>query len=178
MKSDNFMLPDLDCIETMESGLSVKESYLNNPVALLFEAGYLTIKDYDYEKQLYTLGLPNIEVSEGFSKALMPIYSGHSERECEDLLKEMRNALIDGDASKFMEVLQTFLEGNPYSNTEMAKRERYFKNNIYIVLKALGFLPRAEEETCRARIDVMQIKYTASGPYSELLGSIPANNRN
>lgn len=155
MKRDDFMLPNLDCIEAMESELSVKESYLNNPVALLFEAGYLTIKGYDEEKKLYTLGLPNMEVAEGFSKALMPIYSGCSERECEDLLKEMRNAIIDGQAEKFMDILQTFLEGNPYSNTEMAKRESYFKNNIYIVFKALGFLPRTEEETCRARMDVM-----------------------
>ncbi len=155
MKRDDFNLPDLDCIETMESGLSVKESYLNNPVALLFEAGYLTIKGYDYEKKLYTLGLPNVEVAEGFSKALMPIYSSRSERECEDLLMVMRNAIIDGEAEKFMEVLQTFLEGNPYGNTEITKRESYFKNNIYIILKALGFLPRAEEETCSARMDVM-----------------------
>ncbi len=66
MKRDDFMLPDLECIETMESGLSVKESYLNNPVALLFEAEYLTIKDYDDEKKLYTLGLPNIEVAEAW----------------------------------------------------------------------------------------------------------------
>lgn len=67
----------------------------------------------------------------------------------------MRNAIIDGDAERFMNVLQTFLEGNPYGNTEMAKRESYFKNNIYIVFRALGFLPRAEEQTCSARMDVM-----------------------
>lgn len=155
MKRDDFFLPDLDCIETMESGLSVKESYLNNPVALLFETGYLTIKSYDEEKMLYTLGLPNLEVAESFSKALIPIYSGYPESECSNLLVKMRSAVIDGNAERFMDLLQTFLEGNPYGNTEMAKRESYFKNNIYIVLRALGFLPRAEEQTCRARIDVM-----------------------
>lgn len=54
MKRDNFFLPDLECIDTMQSGLSVKESYLSNPVALLFETGYLTIKSYDDEKELYS----------------------------------------------------------------------------------------------------------------------------
>ena len=155
MKRDDFKLPELDCVKTLESGLSVKESYLNNPIALLFETGYLTIKGYDYDKKLYTLALPNMEVAEGFSKALMPIYSGCSERECEDLVRKMRNAIIDGEAEHFMEILQTFLEGNPYGNTEMAKRESYFKNNIYIVFRALGFLPRVEEQTCHARMDVM-----------------------
>lgn len=155
MKRDDFFLPDLDCVETIESGLSVKESFLNNPVALLYESGYLTIKGYDEEKRIYTLGLPNKEVAESFSLALMPIYSGCSERACEDLIKEMRIATVDGDAERFMQLLQSFLEGNPYGNTEIAKRETYFKNNIYIIFKALGFLPRAEEQTCRARMDVM-----------------------
>lgn len=97
-----------------------------------------------------------MEVAEGFSKALMPIYSGYTERECEDLIRKMRNAIIDGEAERFMNVLQTFLEGNPYGNTEMVKRESYFKNNLYIVFKALGFFPRAEEQTCSARMDVMK----------------------
>lgn len=155
MKRDDFNLPDMDCIETQASGLSVKESYLNNPVALLFETGYLTIKGYDEEIKLYTLGLPNKEVAESFAKALMPIYSGYTDHECEDLIVKMRKAVVEGDAERFMDILQTFLEGNPYGNTEMARRESYFKNNIYIIFKALGFLPRAEEQTCSARMDVM-----------------------
>lgn len=54
-----------------------------------------------------------------------------------------------------MRHLQTFLAGNPYSNSELAKRETYFKTNLFLVLKALGFMPRAEEQTCSARMDVM-----------------------
>lgn len=155
LKRDDFFLPDLDCVDTMESELSVKESYIKNPIALLFETGYLTIKSYDEEVGIYTLGLPNKEVAESFSKALMPIYSEYTEQECGNLLVKMRRAVVDGEADRFMELLQTFLEGNPYGNTELAKRESYFKNNIYIVFRALGFLPRAEEQTCSARMDVM-----------------------
>lgn len=155
LKRDDFFLPDLDCIETIESGLSVKESYLHNPVALLFETGYITIKSYNDEKGLYSLGLPNKEVAESFSHALMPIYSGYSDVECDRLIVKMRSAVVDGDAEKFMELLQTFLEGNPYGNTEMAKRESYFRNNLFLIFRALGFLPRSEEQTCSARMDVM-----------------------
>ncbi len=79
MKRDDFFLPELDCLEAVQSDLSVNESYLNNPVALLFESGYVTIKDYDEEKRKYLLGLPNQEVAESFSKALMPLYSGRKE---------------------------------------------------------------------------------------------------
>lgn len=142
-------------METLQNGLSVKESYLNNPVALLFESGYVTIKGYDDEKQLFTLALPNKEVAVSFTKALMPIYSGYQPYECDNLLTRMKSAVIDGEVNRFMELLQSFLEGNPYSNTELAKRETYFKNNIYLVFRTLGFMPRTEEETCRSRMDLM-----------------------
>lgn len=45
--------------------------------------------------------------------------------------------------------------GNPYGLTELAKREKYFENNIYLVFRALGFMPRAEEQTCSSRMDIM-----------------------
>lgn len=155
LKRDDFFLPKLDCIESSQNNLSVKESYLNNPIALLFETGYLTIKEYDEEKNIYTLGFPNKEVAVSFSSALMPLYSGLKEYECNDMLDRMRSAVVDGDAERFMEMLRVFLEGNPYGNTEISRRENYFKNNIYLVFKALGFYPRSEEQTCRARMDVM-----------------------
>ncbi len=155
LKRDNFYLPQLDCLEAAESSLSAKESYLQNPVALLYEAGYVTIKEYDAEESGYVLGLPNQEVAKSFAEALMPIYSGEEEYKCQQTVYLMRKAMVNGRPDEFMQRLQTFLEGNPYSNTEMKKRETYFKNNIFIVMKAIGFRPRVEEETCRARMDVM-----------------------
>lgn len=155
LKRDNFYLPELDCTESIESDLSAKESYLQNPIALLYEAGYMTIKKYDEELDLYTLGLPNKEVATSFSEALMPIYSALDLMDCRNSFIKMRKAIMKGEADDFMRHLQTFLKGNPYSNTELAERETYFKNNIYIVCKALGFMPRNEEETCNSRMDIM-----------------------
>lgn len=155
LKRDNFYLPNLDCIETIESDLSARESYLQNPITLMYEAGYITIKKYDEELQTYTLGLPNQEVATSFSRALLPIYSDRDTMDCRDSFNTMRKAVLKGEPDKFMEHLQIFLQGNPYSNTELAKRERYFKNNIFLVFKALGFMPRVEEETCNSRMDVM-----------------------
>lgn len=155
LKRDDFFLPQLDCMESLESNLAAKESYLNHPVSLLYETGYITIKGYDDEKMSYTLGLPNREVAMSFTKALLPIYSGMKESDCSNSILHMRSAVVDGEAEQFMRLLQTFLKGNPYSNTEIALREKFFKNNLYLMLKAIGFFPRNEEETCRARIDVM-----------------------
>lgn len=155
LKRDNFFLPELDCTESIESDLSAKESYLQNPIALLYEAGYITIKKYDEELDLYTLGLPNKEVATSFSEALMPIYSALDLMDCRNSFIKMRKAIMKGEADDFMRHLQTFLKGNPYSNTQLSERETYFKNNIYLAFKALGFLPRNEEETCNSRMDIM-----------------------
>lgn len=155
LRRDDFYLPDIDCLETVESGLSATESYLGNPVALLYETGYVTIKEYAEEAMVYTLGLPNKEVSISFAEALLPLYSSRGSEYCKNSFAKMRKAVMGWDADAFMRHLQIFLEGNPYGNTELKKRETYFKNNIFIVLKGLGFMPRAEEQTCSGRMDVM-----------------------
>lgn len=155
LKRDNFYLPNLDCIETLAGGLSTRESFLNNPVSLMYETGYLTIREYDEESMTYILSLPNKEVSQSFSEALIPIYSGYDEMKSNESFSKMHKAVVKGEAEEFMQHLKTFLAGNPYSNTELGKRETYFKNNIYLIFKALGFMPRVEEETCRSRMGVM-----------------------
>lgn len=155
MRRDDFFLPSLDCIETLESNLTAKESYLQNPVALLFESGYVTIKGHDPEMETYILGLPNLEVAKSFTEALLPIYSGYDKDKTNDAFLKMRRYVIDGEPELFMEGMRTFLQGNPYGLTELGKREKYFQSCLYLMLRALGFEPMAELQTCNARMDMM-----------------------
>lgn len=155
LKRDDFFLPELDCIETLESELSAKESYMQNPVTLMYETGYLTIKEYDADTGLYTLALPNKEVATSFSEALLSIYSGLDRMKLNNSFVQIRKAVMKGEPDNFMQHLQTFLKGNPYALTELDKREKYFQNNIFLILKALGFRPRVEEQTCNSRMDMM-----------------------
>lgn len=155
ISEDDFFLPDLECTEVSVDSLGAIESYVGNPVALMFESGYLTIKSYDKDLDAYTLGFPNEEVAKAFSKALLPIYSGLKRTAVDSDILKMRSAIIKGVPRLFMDRLKTFLSGNPYGNTELKDRETYFKNNIYLVLKALGFRPYAELQTCSARMDLM-----------------------
>lgn len=150
----DFYIPNLDGVESVESDLGVTESYTKDPVSLMFETGYLTIKAYDPETGLYTLGMPNLEVGTSLTNALLPAYSGLDSMKIKGLTAHMRKALANGEPYEFIKYLKTFLHGNPYSNSELAKRERYFKSNLFLVLKSLGFSPVAEEETCNARMDL------------------------
>ena len=59
----------------MADSLNGIDSMEENPVPILYQSGYLTIKDFDREFRYYTLGFPNKEVEEGFTKFLLPHYA-------------------------------------------------------------------------------------------------------
>ncbi len=155
LKKDNFFLPSLDCLEVFESTLTAKESYLQNPAALLFESGYVTIKGYEKESKIFTLGFPNLEVAKSFTEALLPIYSYHDKEITNDVCIKMKRYIINGEAELFMEELKSFLHGNPYGLTELDKREKHFQSCLYLMLRAIGFEPIAELQTYNARMDMM-----------------------
>ena len=128
---------------------------MQNPISLLYEAGYITIMGYDQETEVYTLGIPNKEVSVSFSDALLRIYSNSESYALRNDIVAMRRALVNGNPEMFMTAMQSFMHGNPYGLTELSKREKYFQNNLFLILRVLGFMPRAEEQTCNARMDVL-----------------------
>lgn len=57
------------------SAFSEYRADARNPLHMIYQSGYLTIKDYDKEVNLYTLGFPNDEVRYGFLNFLVPYYT-------------------------------------------------------------------------------------------------------
>lgn len=124
-----------------------------NPVPILYQSGYLTIKGYDKEFQVYYLGFPNREVEEGFTKFLLPCYAhletGNPSFEIMSFVKDVRK----GDAEAFLKRLQSFFADTPY---ELARNlELHYQNVLFIVFKLLGFYTQAEYHTSRGRIDMV-----------------------
>lgn len=60
---------------TSADSLGGIDTMYSNPIPILYQSGYLTIKGYDKEFQVYYLGFPNKEVEEGFTKFLLPCYA-------------------------------------------------------------------------------------------------------
>lgn len=77
LENATFSIPELEGYVCSEELLTGSDIYLSNPVPLFFQTGYLTIKGYNSRFNLYTLGFPNREVSEGFSNFLMNSYMRH-----------------------------------------------------------------------------------------------------
>ena len=125
----------------------------DNPIPVIYQSGYLTIKKYDKEFGLYTLGFPNREVEEGFLKFLMPYYAKSDRTRSGFEIKRFVDDVRKGDIDGFMERLQGFLADCPY---EMARDvELHYQNVLFIVFRLAGLYTRVEYHTSRGRIDMV-----------------------
>lgn len=134
--------------------LEYSDSGTTSVTDLLFQTGYLTIKGYDWETDIYQLGIPNEEVKRGLYQSLLPAYNGKDSNLNTTLLSGMRSALMAGDANRFVEQLQSLMAGVGYDLTEK-KKEIYFENNLYLILKLLGLFVTTEFKTSAGRCDVV-----------------------
>lgn len=99
--------------ETSADVLNSIDSTSDNPIPVIYQSGYLTIKGYDREFETYRLGFPNREVEEGFVKYLMPFYANinavESSFEIQKFVREVRSGDYDSFSVVFRVSLQTLL---------------------------------------------------------------------
>lgn len=131
-------------------GLDLKSP---NPLALLFQTGYLTIKDYDRETQIITLGVPNKEVKEGLFDTLLPYYVKVKKGMVESVILNIINSIRVGNPEKLMKELQTYFAGVPYSLK--MDNENNFHNAFYILISLIGIKVAVEVATSDGRIDIL-----------------------
>lgn len=136
------------CTQTQLEGLDFDNL---NPVALIYQTGYVTIKDYS-PRGLYTLGLPNEEVEEGFLNYLMPYYANVPDRDSKFLIILFLEDLERGDADMFMTRLRTMLASVPYDMKMDC--ENNIHNAILILMMLIGLDVKAEYRTSDGRIDL------------------------
>lgn len=144
-------LLNTQCDESMLQGLDLKSS---SPLALLFQTGYLTIKDYDRETQLFTLGVPNKEVTESLFKELLPYYvKVRRGGDSETVVRNIVNSILLGQPEKLVRNIDIFLAGIPY---EMKMdNENNLHNAFYILLTLIGAKAETEVHTSDGRIDLL-----------------------
>jgi len=122
-------------------------------VPVLYQTGYLTVKDYDDAAEEYELGFPNVEVATAFSKSLLEQYLSVPIDDGKDFIRKLRNAFSQGDPGTARDVIRAFLASIDYSIAHPT--EEYFQTVIFIVFKVLGFDCRVEMCTSKGRIDVL-----------------------
>ncbi len=138
---------DIENIEGLESMVSSKfNTPLENargPIPFLYQAGYLTIKEYVKEDDMYVLGVPNTEVRLGLIQNLIPLYSAMNPDDTVGVARRMSNALNRGDYDTALRLAQSFLAGVPFMPGEkdiMAdalRRELYYHKIIFTIFSLL-----------------------------------------
>jgi hypothetical protein len=126
-----------------------------NPIPILYQSGYLTIKKYDGEFHEYTLGFPNDEVKYGFIKRLIPAYIPKREMSSEfsvgNFIRDLRADNVDG----FMTRLQAFFSGIPYELNN--KEEKHYQTVFYLLFKLMGQFIQVEVSSAVGRADAVAV---------------------
>lgn len=138
------------CLKKNLLGFDLKSA---DPTALLYQTGYLTIKDYDDEDQMFTLGVPNREVKEGLFDVLLPYYLEKKKHTIGRVVQDLVKSVKTGAPNEFMECLQAYFAGVPYSMD--MDNEKNFHNAFYILATLLDLDTDAEVQTSDGRIDML-----------------------
>lgn len=86
------------CTQESLTGLDLETP---RPLALLYQTGYLTIKEYDERRGIYTLGIPNREVEEGLFSFLLPFYANLHDIDPHFFVSSFIDEFESGDVEAF-----------------------------------------------------------------------------
>ena len=152
LKQHDYVLPDLEHEEPDADTLNSVDIASTNPIPVIYQSGYLTIKGYDPDFELYHLGFPNREVKQGFLKYLMPYYANTIQGKSGFEISRFVRSLREGDIEGFMERLQSFLSACPYELEP--QQERHFQSVMYILTALCGYHVEIESHTNKGRMDM------------------------
>ena len=121
---------------------------------LLYQSGYITIKEYDQDADIFTLNIPNKEVRIGLMRSLLPYYvSAGRSIEASTTIARIYLALRDEDLDGAFRLLQTFLGTVPY--TDNIDYEGHYQQMLYIIFSLLGYYVDVEVRTPKGRVDMV-----------------------
>lgn len=152
----------LDNLEVPSSAFDQPTENMRDALPLLYQSGYLTIKDYDREGEIYTLAIPNQEVRIGYAKGLLPTYTGLNDADVQTgfALKFWR-ALKKGDVDLAMQEMQSYMAGVPYVEgfkqklQEAATAEGFYEYTLYLIFSMLNIYVRTQVKCAGGKVDMV-----------------------
>ncbi|MCF0191048.1 MAG: AAA family ATPase, partial [Marinilabiliaceae bacterium] len=157
LRNADYDLMDLSGEEATASRLGdISEPELD-PIPILFQSGYLTIKDYNSRFDTYTLDFPNREVKSGFFDFLLPAYVTRARNKTFGISNFVEDVEA-GRVDDFMTRVKSLLANIPYTQADDEHRQRLieqqYQNVVYILFTLMGFYTKVEYHTAMGRIDL------------------------
>ena len=126
------------------------------PLPMIYQSGYLTIKDYSWENDNFLLDFPNNEVKKGFLTVLAADYL-KPEEETGGWVKTLVAAMRRGEVERIRDLFTAFLAGIPYTmrrKENEKERERYFQYTFYLILRLVSvYTVYVEKPQSQGRVD-------------------------
>ena len=133
MRKFNTNLLELEKLEVSASQFDVPTEAMTTALPLLYQSGYLTIKDYEPYSQLYTLDVPNAEVRVGFMESFLASMMNVTDKDTQGLAGRFYVCLKKHDIDGAMRLLQSFFASIPYLDhgnkdlDELTRFEAYYE---------------------------------------------------
>jgi len=155
MRQTGITLQQIEHFRAKLSRFDAPTERISDPIPVLFQSGYLTLKEYDPFEQEFTVGFPNGEVREGFALSLYKYYMEDyvgSQDALGSTFKKLRRR--DITIEEFIESVRRWYAGIPYSITDRNQNEQLYQSLIYAALMAEGADVEAESQTSDGRMDI------------------------
>lgn len=151
LKQSHYNLPTIEGLRVSRSIFNTFDLDRLQPEALLFQTGYLTIKDID--NGIYTLDYPNQEVKRAFSESLLFSLIEESRAAISSHVLQLAGHLAREDFEVFFETMQAIFASIPY-DIESKRDEAYFHTIFYLMMSASGLDAQSSVLNCKGRIDL------------------------
>ena len=152
----------LDKMEVTSSAFDQPTENMEDALPLLYQSGYLTIKDYDPEIEAYTLSIPNQEVRVGYTQGLLPAYIGLKGSDVQmGFAAKFWRALKHNDVDQAMRNMQAYMAAIPYVEgfkkklAEAATAEGFYEYTMYLIFSMLNVYVRTQVKCAGGRVDMV-----------------------
>ena len=129
---------------------------IDDPIQVLYQAGYLTIKSFEPRERYFTLGFPNEEVRFCFETLLLRAFFSNRKPLTGNEGLILKQEIVRGNVEGFMDKIHTLLAALPYpTNANMDTVEWTYQSLFYLLFRLMGQSVRVEEHSIRGRADVV-----------------------
>ena len=161
MKRFKTNLLDLQSLHVPSSQFDVPTETMTSALPLLYQAGYLTIKGYDFDTTRYTLDFPNAEVKVGFMENFLTYMMGIVNSDTRGFAGDFYAALLKHDTEAAMRHMQAFFASIPYLEfgekelDEITKYEAYYEVLTFVVFSVFNYRTFTQVKVARGKTDLV-----------------------
>ena len=153
LRKFNVVPADISNMQTIASDFDAPTENMASITPLLYQSGYVTIKDFNRATRLYTLDIPNTEIRVGLMDSLLPNYVSMRKEAGNTTIAKMYLALLNDNLDEMFRLLQAYLLTVPYCDN--ANSEGHYQQLLYVIFSLFGRYVEVEVHTPTGRVDIV-----------------------